>query len=114
MIQEIVKSKEEIEKVLSIVGILRLPTVVYQIMFDGCTSDMIIGNPLFTRARHTFIEYIKDNYPDFYLESFIDLNKEEAMKLHTDLEWGMYFKLIPKNKTIERLPLIDNIKYLLS
>ena len=94
-------------------GVYKLPEQVYQIIWSIAKA---IGTPedKMHYMRQCLHEFIEDKHPGFEMDTFMDLMKDEAMRIHEKLEWGLYYTLKRKGLKQELNSPIDvRIKALL-
>lgn len=82
-------------------GIVKLPLIVYQAMADIAAARHI---PVIDRQAsmlNLLKEWVKDAFPGFKLNAFIDLKQSNVEKLKNrgveGLSWGMYIQLVLDN-----------------
>lgn len=89
-------------------GIIRVPQVVYQIMYDVVQPGMPLEHNQ-QRIKRVLLDWLADAYPDKVLESFEELSNVDAKNLSGKVKgitFGFYCKLLNKKdeKTNLMLP----------
>lgn len=90
-------TESTLEKYLLQFGIIHLPQMVYQSMYDAAPRNLQDMEPAKKRGQAILLGFLQDHYPDYILGNFVDLTTIEAKAVHPKLTWGMWIQLVPKN-----------------
>lgn len=76
------------------VRVIKIPEVVYQIMFDTAGNTGYSLEYRQTLMLKQLTEFLTDRYPGWGLQQMIDLTAKKADEMneqyHTDITWGMF------------------------
>lgn len=95
------------EKFLLQFGIIHLPEMVYQCMWDAAPRNEADITAAQQRGQKILLGFLEDHYPDYDLGTFVDLTTLEAKAVHPLLTWGMWIQLVSK-KSKEQMPILDS------
>lgn len=105
------QSDRGLMKALNAVGIIRIPTLVYQMMADciNTAEDLDVNQ---RRIRNLLTGFVQEEYPECHLSSFIEFTIDDCKKISPYLQWGFYIHLLPKNNSLPAPSIEDTIKRL--